>query len=165
MREERHKLLGATPVVACMRLSYLAFVIQPCLHVLSFCLAWSSSHGVSSPQAAYTDYDRVHHTPLGRFSMLDISIVGGECRCQKGRRWNYLAENFPKTYRSVLGLGTLLVLDQSSLRNAPEGCDIHRGIRHATLGTVFCLDRGCIIAGELEERKSMSLPGKDPASL
>ena len=49
-----------------------------------------------------TVYDGVYHTPLRRFSMLDISTVGIVSVPKKCRRWEHLAESFPKTYRSVL---------------------------------------------------------------
>ena len=44
------------------------------------------------------------HTPRPSFPRVDICAVGiaTKCRGQMGRRWNHLAEIFPKTYRSVL---------------------------------------------------------------
>ena len=42
-------------------------------------------------------YDGVYHTPLGRFSMVDISTIGVVSVPKRGRRWKRLAESFPKT--------------------------------------------------------------------
>ena len=42
------------------------------------------------------------HSPLDRFSMVDISTVGIGPVPKHSQRWKYLAETFPKTYRSVL---------------------------------------------------------------
>ena len=36
-----------------------------------------------------------------------------------GRRWRHVAESFPKTYTSSFGIGTLLVVEQSSLEDCP----------------------------------------------
>ena len=64
---------------------------------------------------------------MARYSMLDTYTVG-IVSAPKGRRRKHLTyESFPKTYRSVLA--TLLVVEKSSLENAPEGCDRHRRIR------------------------------------
>ena len=58
-------------------------------------------------------------TPLGRLSMVDTSAVGKVCQCQKGGRWEHLAKSFPNTYGSAIG--TLWIVDQSSLENRSKG--------------------------------------------
>ena len=60
----------------------------------------------------------VCHTPLGRFSMVDISILGIVSVPKR---------SVLKTYRGELsedvsfGIGTLLVVEQSSLENRSRG--------------------------------------------
>ena len=66
-------------------------------------------------------YRTVYITLLGRLSVVDVSTVGMVSVPKKTRRWKYLAESFPKTYRSA-SCGTLLVVEQSSLEKPPQGC-------------------------------------------
>ena len=70
----------------------------------------------------------VHHTPLGRFSMLDISTVGivsvpKRSALETSRR--ELAEDV----RIVWYFRILLVVEQSSVENAPTG-----GVRYTCRG-------------------------------
>ena len=61
----------------------------------------------------------IYHTPLDRFSTLDISTFINSVEGQNGRRSNDFAESFPKTYRLVL---TPSWLSSSRARkNAPGG--------------------------------------------
>ena len=63
--------------------------------------------------------DGARHTPPDTFSILDISTVG-TVLVPKSLALEHLAESFPKTYVSF-GIGTLLVVEQSSLEKAPQG--------------------------------------------
>ena len=60
-----------------------------------------------------TVYDAVHHTPLGRFSAVDISTVGTVSALETSRRDHSEDVSF--------GIGTFLVVEQSSLENRPRG--------------------------------------------
>ena len=46
-----------------------------------------------------------------------------QCRCQKGRRCDQLAESFPETYRSVLAPSRLS--SNRAWKTTPGCCDIH----------------------------------------
>ena len=75
-------------------------------------------------------YDRVYHTPLAPFSMLDISILEYKCRSQNGRRWKHLARELCEDVS--FGNGTLSWLSSNrAWHTAPEGRDIHRRTRYA----------------------------------
>ena len=84
--------------------------------------------GTPSTVPIRTVYDGAYHTPLGRFSMLDISTVGIVPVPETSAL---------ETFRRVLsehvsfGIGTLLVVEQSSLETRPRGCDMHRRRRVA----------------------------------
>ena len=87
-----------------------------------------------------TTPDGVYHTPLGRFPMLDISTVGTVSSVKKvDVRHLPISESFRKTHVSF-GIGTLLVLEQSSLENRPRGPgvrDIRVGYRNSkSFGTI-----------------------------
>ena len=66
--------------------------------------------------SARTVDDGVYHTPLGRFSMVDIPTVGKVPVPKTSRRWKHLAESVPK-----IRVDTLLVVEQSSSENRPRG--------------------------------------------
>ena len=60
-----------------------------------------------------------YHTPLRRFSVLDISTVGIVPVCQEGRVLETCRRELSED-RSF-GIGTLLVAEQSTLENGPRG--------------------------------------------
>ena len=66
----------------------------------------------------YTWYVRVYHTLLGRLSVVDISMVG---IVRVAKRW--AVETCPQElFEDVsLGIGTLLVVEQSGLENGRGG--------------------------------------------
>ena len=66
----------------------------------------------------YTVYDSEYHTPLGRFSTLDISTVGIVSVPKKPA----LETSRRKLSEHVsFGIGTILVVDQSIFENRPGG--------------------------------------------
>ena len=62
----------------------------------------------------------ISHPPWADFPW-SISPQLEQCRRRKGVRWKYLAETFPKTYRSVLALAPSWLSIQSSSENHPRG--------------------------------------------
>ena len=77
-------------------------------------------------RVAPTVLDGVYYTPLGRLSMPDISSVGIVPVPQRSALETSpreLSEAYVLQYRHPL------VVEQSSLETAPEGCDIHRRVR------------------------------------
>ena len=67
----------------------------------------------------YTVYDGVHHTPLGRFAMLDISTAGIIRSSSVGAKnidviSIYLSEFSELPEEFSFGIGTLLVGEQST---------------------------------------------------
>ena len=80
-------------------------------------------HGASPPLSRSTVHwhDGVYHTitpPLGRFSMVDISTVG---IVPVPRRWALETSRRELSGDVSFGIGTLLVVEQSSLKNCPRG--------------------------------------------
>ena len=74
------------------------------------------------------DYFCVHHTALGRSSMLDISSVGVVPAPRKNGRWQHLADIFAKAYRSVLALPPSWLSSNRAWKATPGDtvCDVHR---------------------------------------
>ena len=74
----------------------------------------------------YTVYDgwSVHHPPLGRFSMVDISTVGIVSVPKRSSLETAITESFGETYRSVLTPPWLL--SNRVWKTTPAGRDIHR---------------------------------------
>ena len=71
------------------------------------------------PSSYCTVYDNgVYHTPLGRFSILNISTV----RIASVSKRPELETSRPELSEDVsFGIGTLLVVERSSLENRPRG--------------------------------------------
>ena len=67
------------------------------------------------PELAYTLYYGVHHTPLYRVAMVDISTVGSRAGTALEMSRRELSRDVP------FGVGTLLVVEQSNLENRPRG--------------------------------------------
>ena len=81
-------------------------------------------HFCPAVYSCYTVYDGVYHTSLGRFSMLEISTVGiravpKRTPLEKSRR--ELSEDVSFGIGTIGTVGTLLVVEQSSLETTPGG--------------------------------------------
>ena len=78
--------------------------------------------------------------PPGRCSMVDISTVRiHSVGAKKGQRWKHLADNFPKTYRSVL---------------APSWLSSNRAWKPPQGGVIYTVVHGIILDGVHHKRKS-----------
>ena len=64
-------------------------------------------------------------TPLGPVFHGRYLHSWNSAGAEKGLRWNYFAESFPKTYRSVLALAPSWLTSNRALKSALRGCGIH----------------------------------------
>ena len=73
-------------------------------------------------------YDGVHHAPVGRFHMVDISTAVGTVTVPKPSALETSRREISEDVS--FGVGTLLVVEQSSQENRPRGgwCYIHRRV-------------------------------------
>ena len=71
--------------------------------------------------------DRVYHTPLSRFSMVDISTAAGMVRVQTESALESSRRELSEDVSFGIDWYTLMVVEQSSLENhAPGACDCCR---------------------------------------
>ena len=85
----------------------------------------------------------ISHPPGSIFYAWYDSTLVGLVPWQKGRRWKYLAESFPKTYGSVLA--PLSLSSNQARKTVPGGCDIHRHTRYWNFS--YCRSRGVATPG------------------